>query len=50
MHEAGHPKLVPCDNLEGKGGEGGRSNIQDWGHMYIYGQFMLMYSKNITIL
>ena len=25
MHEAGHPKLVPCDNPEGKGGgeEGG---------------------------
>jgi len=41
MHEAGHPKLVLCDNPEGRGGEGGAgggSGCSGWrGHMYIYG-------------
>ena len=41
MHEAGHPKLVPCDNPEGGGGEGGAgggSGCSGWrGHMYTYG-------------
>ena len=51
MHEAGHPKLVFCDNPEGWGGEGGGRGVQDGrGHMYTCGQFMLMYGKTITIL
>ena len=31
MHEAGHPKLVHWDNLEGRGGEGGGRGVQDHG-------------------
>ena len=31
MHEAGHPKLVPWDNLEGWDGEGGERGVQDGG-------------------
>ena len=50
MHEAGHPKLVPCDNPEGGGGEGGAvggSGCSGWrGHMYTYGWFILVYGKN----
>ena len=29
MHEAGHSKLVPWDNPEGWGGEGGGRGVQD---------------------
>ena len=40
MYDAGHPKPVLCDNLEGQ--VAGR-----WkGHMYNYGWFILMYDKN----
>ena len=46
MHEAGHSKLVLWDNPEGWGGEGGGRGIQDGGHTYIRGWFMLMYDKN----
>ena len=31
MHEAGHPKLVLLDNLEGLGREGGGMGFQDKG-------------------
>ena len=31
MYEAGHPKSVLCDNLEGLGGEGGERVAQDGG-------------------
>ena len=31
MHEAGHSNLVPWDNSEGWGGEGGGQSIQDGG-------------------
>ena len=31
MHEAGHSKLVPWDNPEGCGGEGGEKGFQDGG-------------------
>ena len=51
MHEAGNPKLVLCDNLEGWEGrwEGigkgsGRRFRREGTHDY--GQFMLMYGKN----
>ena len=35
MYEAGHPKLVYCDNLEGQGGEGGGRGVQD-GRTHVY--------------
>ena len=31
MYDAGNPKPVLCDNLEGWGGEGGGKEIQEWG-------------------
>ena len=31
MHEAGHSKLVLCDNPEGWNGEGGEKGVQDGG-------------------
>ena len=50
MHEAGHPKPVFWDNLEGYGlkGDGGGSGWGGWRgqHMYTCGQFKLMYGKN----
>ena len=46
MHEAGHSKLVRWDNPEGLGGAGGGRGLQDGGHMYTHGWFMLMYGKN----
>ena len=37
MHDAGHPKPVLCENLEGWGGAGGRREGSGWrGHMYAY--------------
>ena len=50
MHEAGHPKPVLWDNLEGWHGEGGGSGFQDGGHMYTHAWFMSMYGKTTTIL
>ena len=42
MHEAGHQKLVLCDDPEGREMGGGSG----WGrHMYTCGQFMLIYGK-----
>ena len=48
MYEAGHPKPVLCDSLEGWGGEGGGwVRGSGWrGHVYAYGRFMLIYGKN----
>ena len=31
MYDAGHPRPVLCDNLEGCGGEGGERKVQDRG-------------------
>ena len=37
MYEAGHPKLVLWDNLEGSGGEGGGQGVQKEGtHVYLW--------------
>ena len=44
MYDTVHPKLVLCDNLEGKVGREGGSGWR--GHMYTCGGFMLIYSKN----
>ena len=47
MCDAGNSKLVLCDNLEGWGEEGGgKGGSGGRGHMYDYGQFMLIYGKN----
>ena len=46
MHETGPSKQVHWDNPEGWDGEGGRRGVQDGGHMYTHGWFMLMYGKN----
>ena len=46
MHETGNSKPVHWDNPQGWDGEGGGKGVQDGGHMYTHGWFMLMYSKN----
>ena len=46
MHDAGHPKPVLWDNLEGWGREGGGRGHDGGGHMHVYSQFKLMYGKN----
>ena len=46
MHETGHPKPVLWVNPEGSGGKGSGRGVQDGGHIYTHGQFMLMYGKN----
>ena len=35
MHEAGHPRPVLWDNVEGGGGEGGGRGLQD-GETHVY--------------
>ena len=35
MYDAGHPKLVLCDNLEGWGGKGGGRVVQERGDVYM---------------
>ena len=60
MYDPGQPKLVLCDNLEGRGGEEG-GKVQDGGDKYILWLMhidvwqkpcwlILRYGKNITIL
>ena len=46
MHETGCSGLVHWDDPEGWDGEEGGRGVQEGGHMYTYGQFMLMYGKN----
>ena len=49
MYDAGNPKPVLCDNLEGEGGEG----VQEGGDTYTCGRFMFMFGKshhNIAII
>ena len=49
MYDAGNPKPVLCDNLEGQGGKG----VQEGGDMYTCGRFMFMFGKshhNIAII
>ena len=41
--------LVHWDDPEGWYGEGSGRGIQDWGHVYTHGGFMLMYGKTNTI-
>ena len=55
IYDTGNPKWVLCDNLEGWGGDGGGAGGESRGrgHMYAYGQFMLLYGRghhNIAII
>ena len=49
MQDTGCLGLVHWDDPERWYGEGGRSGVQDWEHMYTHGGFMLMYGKTNTI-
>ena len=47
MHDSGRSGPVLWDDPEGWEGEGGGGGVvQDGGHMYPHGCFMLMYGKN----
>ena len=46
MHETESSGLVHWDDPEGWDGEGGGRGIQDGGHMYTHGWFMLVYGNN----
>jgi len=50
MQDTGSLWLVHWDNPEGWYGEGGRSGVQDWEHVYTCGGFMLMHDKTNIIL
>ena len=50
MHDTGCLGLVHWDNPEGWYGEGGGRRVQDVGHMYTCGGFMLIYGKTNIIL
>ena len=45
MYDAGHPKPVLCDSLEGWGGEHAGRRVQERGHTFPYGRFMLIYGR-----
>jgi len=46
MHETGCSGLVHWDDPDAWDGEGGRKGVQEWGHTYTHGGFMLMYGKS----
>ena len=47
MYEAGHPKPVLYDSLEGQGGKGGRRGVQDGGDTSVsMAHSILMHGKN----
>ena len=50
MQDTGCLELVHWDDPEGWYGEGGGRGVQDWGHVYTRGRFMLMYGKTNTVL
>ena len=51
LHEAGYPKPMLWDNLEGDGGEGGGKRIQDWGRTWTpTADSCCCMAKTITIL
>ena len=50
MHDTGCLELVHWDDPEGWYGEGGGRRVQDGGHMYTCGRFILIYGKTNTIL
>ena len=49
MQDTGCLGLVHWDDREGWYGEGGGRGVQDGGHVYTCGGFMLMYGKTNTI-
>ena len=46
MHETGRSGPVHWDNPEGWDGEGRGRGVQDGGHVYTRGWFVLMYGKS----
>ena len=50
IHDTGCLGLVNWDDPEGGYGEGGGRRVQDGGHMYTCGRFILMFGKTNTIL
>ena len=50
MQHTGCLGLVHWDDPDGWYGEGGGRGVQDGGHVYTCGEFMLMYGKTNTIL
>ena len=50
MHDTGCLGLVHWDDPEGWYGEGGGRRVQDGGHMYTCGRFILIFDKTNTIL
>ena len=50
IQDTGCSGLVHWDDPEGWYGEGGRMGVQNGGHVYTRGGFMLMYGKTNTIL
>ena len=50
MHDTGCLGLVSWDDPEEWDWEGGGRGVQNGGHVYIRGGFMLMYGKTNTIL
>ena len=50
MHDTGCLGLVHWDDPEGWCGEGGGRRVQDGGHMYTCGGFILIFGKTNTIM
>ena len=50
MQDTGCLGLVHWDDPEGWDGEGGGRGVQDGGHVYTCGGFVLMYGKTSTVL
>ena len=50
MHDTRCSGQVHWDDPEGWYGEGGGRGVQDGEHVYICGEFMLMYGKTTSIL
>ena len=51
MFDAGHSKLVLCENLEGGGGEGGWRGVQDEGDTWVsMANSCSCMAKTITLL
>ena len=50
MHDTGCLGLVHWDDPEGGYREGGGRRVQDGGHRYTCGRFILMFGKTNTIL
>ena len=50
LYDAGNPKLVICDNLEGWDGKGDGREVCEGEDTCASGWSMLMYGRNLAIL